>query len=397
MAQITSRGVVPTDLAEYVSLLEDAFKNAVGQDLDVSPETPQGQIIGVIAFRFSQIDEVIVNLSNAFSVLRATGRQLDDLGSLLRIPRIQGERSSVTVTVTGDSGTRIPAFSQVRTEDGNVFSFDNDVLIPTAGQIDVDMFSIELGPIPASAGTLNVIVSAIAGWNSVNNTRDASLGRLVETDEEYRLRLFDITDIDALQTTEAIRAAILDVEGVVDCIVEQNDTDAAVTRKGVQIGANSIVAIVQGGASNAIGSAILKSKSPGTGTSGSVTVDINSIGISFERVKLIPIKVTIRSTANNRFPPTGVGDLKQRVFDWMSGFWSTLPSNYFEQNGVKISEGLVLTRLYTPINSVPGHVVTGLTVERKDGSGNSVTEINLDERLIIESVNDVDAIVAIGV
>ena len=91
MARVTAQGIEPTTLQGYIDALQDAFRTALGQDLDLAPETPQSQLIGTLALTLAEVDEALVAVANGMSRSRALGVQLDDLGSLLGIPRLEGE------------------------------------------------------------------------------------------------------------------------------------------------------------------------------------------------------------------------------------------------------------------------------------------------------------------
>ena len=91
MATVTPQGIEPTTLDGYVAALGAAFRTALGQDLNLEPETPQGQLIGVLAVTLAEADEALVAVANGVSRDRALGIQLDDLGSLLGVPRLEGE------------------------------------------------------------------------------------------------------------------------------------------------------------------------------------------------------------------------------------------------------------------------------------------------------------------
>ena len=91
MARVTAQGIEPTTLQGYIEALEAAFRSALGQDLDLAPETPAGQLVGTLALTLTEADEALVAVGNGMSRSRALGVQLDDLGSLLGIPRLEGE------------------------------------------------------------------------------------------------------------------------------------------------------------------------------------------------------------------------------------------------------------------------------------------------------------------
>ena len=91
MARVTADGIEPTTLQGYIDALEAAFRSALGQDIDLAPETPAGQLVGTLALTLTEADEALVAVGNGMSRSRALGVQLDDLGSLLGIPRLEGE------------------------------------------------------------------------------------------------------------------------------------------------------------------------------------------------------------------------------------------------------------------------------------------------------------------
>ena len=91
MARVTAQGIEPTTLQGYIDALEAAFRSALGQDIDLAPETPAGQLVGTLALTLTETDEALVAVGNGMSRSRALGVQLDDLGSLLGIPRLEGE------------------------------------------------------------------------------------------------------------------------------------------------------------------------------------------------------------------------------------------------------------------------------------------------------------------
>ena len=214
MAVVDQAGISPTDLAGYVERLEALLRDALGADLDLAPETPQGQLAGLFGLLLAEIDEGLVNVANGMSHHTAAGSQLDDWGSLLGIPRITGERSTVTATLSGAAGTVVPAGSRVETTEGAIFRVDTDVVIGASDSVDALMRSAEAGPIVAEAGTLTRLVDIFSGWTGVTNVEDAALGRADESDADYRARYRSTVAHRSGSGLEAIRARVLQVDGV---------------------------------------------------------------------------------------------------------------------------------------------------------------------------------------
>ena len=185
---MTATGIIPTTLTEYVADLGVAFRAALGNDLSLDEETPQGQLISGIALRLEQVDEGVVAVGNSFSIARSEGLALRDNASLLDVEPLEATRSTVTGTMGGAAGTTIPRNSRVATDGGDAFRTNNAVTIPAAGTIDVEMQSVETGPVQAAIGALTMIVDVRAGWDTATNAAAASPGRNEETTQQFRAR-----------------------------------------------------------------------------------------------------------------------------------------------------------------------------------------------------------------
>ena len=377
MAEIGTAGITPTDLTGYVELLETALQTAFGAGLSDDPETPQGQLAGVLSLTFAQVDELAVYVANGLNPALAQGRQLDDMGALFSIDRIAGERSSVTATLSGRGGTQIPGNSRVRTAQNSVFASDADALIPSSGSLDVLFRSVEAGPIRSDAGTLNQIVDVISGWTSVTNAADAVLGRDVETDSEYRLRYLGEVSVHEVGSLDAVRSRVLDVENVTHAIVRDNATAATVTIQGVDVAARSLIVVVLGGAAQDIAEAIDRTKGIGVQTVGTESEDVTIAGtvtttIRFERVTAVPVTVAVSLAAGAGFPSDGLATIRANLLKFI--------------DGLDIAEAIDERRILTPIQSVPGHTVSAVTVQIKQG-GAALRSPDLNERFTLASAD----------
>ena len=384
MADITTAGIEAKSLSDYVTELQEQFRNVFGADINFSPETPQAQIIGVLAPFFAEADELAVHIAAGMNRAQAKGLQIDDYGTLFALPRITGERSTVTATLTGVSGTIIPAGTRVRTSAGAIFASTVRATIPAAGTVDVLFRSVDIGPMVAAAGTLTMMVDVIAGWSSVTNAAAAAVGRAQETDAEYRHRYEGEITVHAVSAIEAIRARILAVDGVAACQVYDNATGADVTRQVIVIEARSMLAIVSGGASADIAEAIFDAKPLGVPMTGNVTADVDdpvsgaTTVIRFRRVDDIPVTVTATTTAGAGFPSNGLSLMRDNLVRWFAGTWEPA-AGIFDQGGLGIGESLDTNRLLSPLNAVPGHTISSVVVVRKAGSA-AIGSPNLDQR-----------------
>ena len=258
MARFTAEGLVSRTLAGYVQLLNTRFRDALGDDVDVAPETPQGQLIGVWALLAAEFDEALIAVGNGFSVSRSIGAQLDDLGSLLGIERLQTAQSTVVVTLSGTAGTVIPADARARTTDGALFALAGAYQVEAGGTVTGMMRAVDSGPVGAAAGTLTDIVDLVPGWTAVVNPTAASLGRLRETDTVFRARYQQTVTRNARGPTAAIQTGLIEVDGVTTATVRANATASDVTVQTRTIAAHGIYVIVDGGTDTAVAAAIAR-------------------------------------------------------------------------------------------------------------------------------------------
>ena len=100
--------------------------------------------------------------------------------------------------------------------------------------------------------------------------------------------------------------------------------------------------------------------------------------------------IGITITINDKFPANGITSIKQAVSDYYNGGFPPVSDGLFETDGIQISEDVFKSRLYTPINSVPGHIVTALTLEDFAGGGDvDILVADFNQRNVIQSLPDI--------
>ena len=383
MARVDATGIEPTTLSGYVSRIGGVFTAALGNDLSLDTETPQGQLIDGLAILLAEIDESEVDLGNSFSIARSAGVAQDDNVSLLNVERRAASRSTVTATMGGSGGVVIPANYRVSTAAGDVFRTTAAATIGAGGTVDVDMESVETGPVPAAAAALTQIIDIIAGWESATNAAAAIPGRNAETAVQLRGRYSRHVGRNARGSIQALEAAILETAGVTDALVRENDTAASVTVQSQAIPARGTVSIVDGGTNAAVARTIADYKPGGGPTAGSIAetvavldadgMQVSTITINFARVVDVPITLTVPITVGVGFPADGLARISNGLVAYMEG--------------QQISDPLDTTRLLVPILAVPGMQLGAVVAARRTGAG-SVTDrtaLNLFDRLTLES------------
>lgn len=104
---ITSTGFVIKDFATIQGELQDIWKAAFGNDVDVSDESINGQIINNLSKKFADNWELLQAIYNAFNPDSAEGAALDNVSVMVDVTRLPATAASAIVTLYGTLGTLI--------------------------------------------------------------------------------------------------------------------------------------------------------------------------------------------------------------------------------------------------------------------------------------------------
>lgn len=338
--------------------LNSEVKSIFGENFNVSPESPDGQINGVISESNANLWELAEEAYNAFNPSAAKGSSLSNLVRLNGISRLPATFSRVQLSLSGNPSTIIPQGSLVSTSDtGDQFQTEVDITLDGAGEAVVFALALETGPISALAGTITEIETPITGWNSVNNLTDAEEGSEEETDPELRSRRERSTSTASQAMVDSLFANIANIEGVTNTVVLENDTNS-VDSNGLP--PKSFQVIVLGGDDQEIASMIWLKKPAGILSFGTTNVTIQDSQnidhiVSFSRPTSVEIYVEVTIIPNDEYPSSGDEDIKQAIVDYANG-------DLVEGRGFSLGEDVIYTRLYTPINSIQGHEISDLRI-----------------------------------
>jgi len=235
----------------------------------------------------------------------------------------------------------------------------------------------DAGPVASEVNTLTNILTPQLGWDSVTNPLPASEGRSIETDEELRIRFRNTKFERASSTVDAIYSALIDIAGIEQVVVYENDTDVT---DSMGIPSHSFLPIVLGGLSSEIGQAIWENKPMGIRSFGDTNVVIYHTqgfahNIAFKRPDPVPIYITINVTKDSTFPGNGNDSIRSALIAYFA-------------NNLGIGDDVIYSRLYTPLNTVPGFFVNSMFIGKTPTpSGTTNIAINFAEIATISSVN----------
>jgi uncharacterized phage protein gp47/JayE len=357
---ISNKGFNRKRLDTILEDLNSEVKSIFGTNFNISPESPDGQINGVISESNANLWEIAEESYNAFNPSAVTGVTQDNLYQLNGLTRLEARSSFALLTLSGTQSTTIPEGSLVSTSDTNVqFSIQSEVVIPVGGSISVIANAVETGAISALAGTLTNIDTPLSGWDSVTNVSDAIKGTEEETDVEFRARRARSVARDAQALVDAIFSEVRSVSGVTQATVLENDTNVNPDANGLPD--HSIHVIAVGGEDEDIANAIFIKKTLGVTPFGTTTVVVNDNqgiehNISFSRPNKIDIYVEVNLTTFSTYPSEGDAQIKQAIVDYAQG-------NLIEGRGFFLGDKVIHSEIYTPINTISGHTVDSMFIK----------------------------------
>lgn len=168
---------------------------ALGPTLDLSSQTPDGQLLGIVAAQAGSLWELSQIAYNQYNRQDTEGAGLDNLGDVTGTPREGATYTQVYCDLVFDSsfagGTFAPGalVGNVQGDATQVYANVATITLSAGAQSPPGMLfqATTIGPTPAvNPFTLNVITTPVAGWDSIVNPGPQSqLGQDEESDAAY--------------------------------------------------------------------------------------------------------------------------------------------------------------------------------------------------------------------
>ena len=309
---------IPAFADIYAGVIAD-YQGIFGSDVVVTPDTQDGQYLGILAQAFKDYADAFLSAYNAYSPTTAQGAGLSSIVKTNGIARKVASASTVDIVNVGQAGRTITS-PKVRDPAGNIWSMP-DFTIPFVGQITVTATCQVIGAIAAPANTAWTIAAPQLGWQSVSNVSDAAIGAPVETDPQLRVRQSQSVALPSQTVLDGIVADIEALPGVVAAVAYENDTDVTDAHG---IPAHGTAFVVDGGDAMAIASVIALKKTQGSPTYGTATQTV-LVGkaqvprnVEFFRPVRPVITYNIMVKALPGYTLDVENALKQAIADWTS-------------------------------------------------------------------------------
>lgn len=276
---LLSTGFVEKPVTVIAQEIADAQRAspALGAEWDTSVESPVGQMNTIVAAQLASAWEAVGVVYRSRSPREASYAGLDAVCSLTGTTRLPATKCTVTLTVTLGAGVTLPAGSVAHVAGQPANRWVTLAAATNSGgspaTVNVDAEAEAAGVFVANAGTITSIATPRTGWTAVTNTYDAAAGTAAETDPVLRLRRERELTAGGTSPPDAIRAALLRVDGVSSAVLSINDTDAYVLDQPP----HSVRAIVQGGTDAAVALALWRAVAGGIQTYGGLAGDSTTV------------------------------------------------------------------------------------------------------------------------
>lgn len=308
---VTSAGLITVDSSSIASSFENAYKEALGANLNTEAGTFQGQMIQTDTAMLTYAQNQCALIANAFSVYSATGTALDVVAGFWGYYRKEGVATAVNCTLTGTADIVIPAGSLV--SDGTYqYVLLENATIGAGGSVTAQFQCTTSGAIVCQAGTITEIVSTLLGWDTVTNPTAGMTGYEKESDNAFKARItanwFNIRGRGALG---AIVDNMAQLPNVISVLGRENPSNASITIDDITLPEHSVYVCIAGGANEDIAKTMYNQKTIGADTVGDTEVvwydETTGLTNRYHIQRPTQVSLAIQVTyASNYFTPTNI-------------------------------------------------------------------------------------------
>ena len=318
--------VIPNEQAILAGVQAD-INAAFGGGVNPSLQTPQGQLAQTETAIIGDKNSQIAYIANQVNPSMASGIWQDAIGEIYFITRIQAAGTVVNCTCVGAVNTVIPIGIVAQDTTGYLYSSTESGVIPATGSITIPFQNQTTGAIACNPGALTIIVTAIAGWDTITNPDAGALGNDVESRQAFEARRSSSVAVNSVNSIQSIYAALASITGILQVFVVDNPlgTTQNYGATSYPIPAHSVCVSVAGGTASEIGTAIWNNKPPGCGyvtSAGSYATLGTTIVTDANYIPPVPYTVTwlnagsantffVIEIANNTLVPSNIIQLTQ--------------------------------------------------------------------------------------
>lgn len=371
--QITTTGIQTASQSELVTQYTDAFEDIYSDDINLNPDTPDGQMMMIFIQTVLDIEDLIVQVFNMFDPDNAIGVILDQRVAINGIQRQVGTFSTTDITITASQSINLAGLDQdtqpvftVQDAQGNQWELITSQSGLGIGAHVLLFQAASPGAVLTTPNTITIPVTVVLGVAVINNpTSQTTIGIPEETDAQLKVRRQISVSLPSQGYLAGLLAALLNISGVTFAAVYENDSGTT-DINGVP--GHSIWVIVAGtGADSDIANAIYTKRNAGCGMFGSIdygvtrpdgsvflvfwdTVTTENLFIKFTATSLDGVSppniAAIRAGLVSSFVPGVAAEVNINVL--ATAVQAIDPNTLVTNAGFSLSEGGSYTNTLTP-------------------------------------------------
>lgn len=402
--QWTEAGLIaPTEAAILAGTQAD-IDAAFGGGLNPALETPQGQIASSEAAIIADKNNDFLELTNQVDPQYASGRFQDAIARIYFLTRKGATSTAVTCTLEGTPGSVVTAGTFAQDTSGNTYVLLGTVTIGSGGTVSSSWQNLLTGPIACPEGTLTRVYQAVAGWDTITNPADGTLGQNVETRAEFEFRRQNSVALNGRGTCQSIYGNVFQVANVLDCFVLDNPTGVTVDSGSTNypLAPHSLYVAVIGGIDANIAQAIWAKKDVGCSYSanpdgmpvpGEGTVSTNTVidpsgysfpqpsyQVSFIRPGALPIFFNVQIANVSNLPSDIVTLIQNAIIAQFNGTNGSVRA--------RIGSAILAAQYYATVAGVaPQVVLLGIQVGITSPGAAEQVQVGIDQAPTIDSGN----------
>lgn len=328
--ELNAGGLFTKDNLTLVSDLTTELQNIYaqnGETLNLDSNTPDGQLIQIISELGTVVRELITEVYNSCDPDKCVGAIQDNRYQINYLTRKAGAYTLQNIAITVNKTIKLQGLDAmfnepeaaaftVSDDNGNIWYLVDSTTLYT-GTTTKEFRAKEKGEVIPTVGTITNQVTVVEGvTNVINNVGATLIGYEEESDSDFRIRRSVSTATKSENNADTIKANLLNLDGVVEAEVYQNNSGSTDANS---IPAHSIWAIVEGGANSDIAN-IIYANLGGSGMKGTISVNVISsslqtLAIKFDRATVVPlyIKFDLQAAASSSLGEINQNDIKDYI------------------------------------------------------------------------------------
>ena len=361
--RLASAGMEVAEFVDVRDAIIKRYKEVYGSDIDLSTASADGVFVNDMALIINNILQVMKSLYSNLDVNTASGIYLDALCRLANVNRMRATKSTASIIVTSLLTTGDPVTFGDTDENGNVTN--QITFVDKSGTEWVSDVSVTLGPGESAEVKVTCTepgpVDAPTGWIAqtllvmnlkVEQAENAVRGSNEESDTELRQRRAQSSGANGVSVLESLVGALLEVTGIDDVSIYNNNTLVNATAKdGTVIAPHNMYIVIrqQKGlniADATIGDLIYTKLTPGIKTTASTAAATNGTAKQYE---FIPQMLGVTINYLNQFvywkkavaiKPTITAKIKPTQYFTENEFATIAQEVYNYANNIKLGDSI---------------------------------------------------------